>query len=365
MTDVDKKIKIKIVKLGKRWGNVVAIDDMNLEVEEGEFITLLGPSGCGKTTTLRSIAGLEEPTEGYIYIDGKLVFSRKDEVVVPPSKRKVGLIFQSYALWPHMTVFENIAFGLKMKKLPKSQIERMVMQVLQDVRLNGLENRYPQELSGGQQQRVAIARMIINRPEIFLMDEPLSNLDARLRLEMRTELKELHQKAGATTVYVTHDQVEAMTMSTKVCIMKDGVIHQVGDPEEVYRKPADLFVAEFISNPKMNFFEGKVMRNNGIAIVHAGGFELKVDSELIGSRETVTVAIRPEDFIISDDGVAYNVDTQLPAGSSKIVMASNEKDRIALLFEGSFKIDPGARLRLKVKDELFNLFDKVSGKRIF
>lgn len=161
----DRKTKIKIVNLSKRWGNVVAIDSMNLDIEEGEFITLLGPSGCGKTTTLRSIAGLEEPSEGYIYIDGKLVFSKKDEIVVPSSKRKVGLIFQSYALWPHMTVFENIAFGLKMKKLPKDQIKKMVMEVLHDVRLDGLENRYPQELSGGQQQRVAIARMIINRPK--------------------------------------------------------------------------------------------------------------------------------------------------------------------------------------------------------
>ncbi len=365
MEKSEKSKKIVIENLVKRWGEVTAIDNMNLTIEEGDFLTLLGPSGCGKTTTLRSIAGLEEPTDGRIFIDEKLVFSKKDEIFVPPAKRKLGLIFQSYALWPHMTVFENIAFGLKIKKLPKDEIRKLVMESLRDVHLEGLEDRYPQELSGGQQQRVAIARMIINRPDIYLMDEPLSNLDARLRLEMRSELKELHYKAGATTIYVTHDQVEAMTMSTKICIMKDGVIRQVGDPETIYRKPADLFVAEFISNPKMNFFDGKVTYNSGRAVIVGGGFEFIVPADVVGDRKIVRVAVRPEDFDIVDSGVEYCVVTQLPAGSSKIVVAEREGERVALMFEGSFRVDSGDKLRLKVKKELFNLFDMETGLRIF
>ncbi len=360
-----KTAKIKIENLTKRWGNVEAIKNMNLTIEEGDFITLLGPSGCGKTTTLRSIAGLEEPSGGRIYLDGKLVFSKEEEISIPPSRRNLGLVFQSYALWPHMTVFENIAFGLKIKKLPKNEIERMVLKTLSDMKLEGYENRYPQELSGGQQQRIAIARMIINRPDIYLMDEPLSNLDAKLRVDMRAELKELHQKSGATTVYVTHDQVEAMTMSTKICIMRDGRMHQVGSPEEVYRKPVDLFVADFISNPKMNFFEGRLISKGGNPVIEAAGFELKVDPRTVGNIETFTVAVRPEDFFITEKGVEYTVTNQLPAGSSTIVIVERGNDKISLLFEGHFKTATGSKIRLSVKEGLFNLFDKGTGKRIY
>lgn len=245
--------KIRIESLSKRWGEVRAVDNLSMEIEEGSFLTLLGPSGCGKTTTLRSMAGLEEPTDGKIYINDKLVFSKKEEIVVEPVKRGIGLIFQSYALWPHMTVFDNIAFGLVMKKLPKDEIKKTVDEMLMNVHLDNLGERYPNELSGGQQQRVAIARMLITKPDIFLMDEPLSNLDAKLRMGMRSEVKRLHQESGATTVYVTHDQEEAMTMSSHICVMKDGVIRQMDTPEMIYKKPADLFVADFISNPKMNF----------------------------------------------------------------------------------------------------------------
>ncbi|MCD6122078.1 MAG: ABC transporter ATP-binding protein [Spirochaetales bacterium] len=357
--------KIRIENLSKSWGKVTAIKDMNLAIEEGDFITLLGPSGCGKTTTLRSIAGLEEPTNGKIYLNGKLVFSKKEEIVVAPSKRNLGLVFQSYALWPHMTVFENIAFGLKIKKLPKDEIKRMVLSILRDVKLEGYQDRYPQELSGGQQQRIAIARMIINRPDIYLMDEPLSNLDAKLRVDMRAELKELHQRSGATTVYVTHDQVEAMTMSSRICIMKDGIIHQVGSPEEVYRKPVNLFVADFISNPKMNFFRGKVSSLNNKTVINAAGFKLKINPEVLGREENVMVAIRPEDFFITDNGVEYTIVNQLPAGSSSIVMVERGEDKISLLFEGHFKAVTGTKIRLGIKEDLFNLFNLKTGKRIY
>ncbi|MCF7914039.1 MAG: ABC transporter ATP-binding protein [Spirochaetaceae bacterium] len=355
--------KIRLEHITKRWGEVVAVDDLNLKIEKGDFITLLGPSGCGKTTTLRAIAGLDEPTEGKIFIDNKLIFSKKEEIIVEPSKRNLGLIFQSYALWPHMTVFQNIAFPLQMKKLPKPDIKKYVAQALKDVRLQGYKDRYPAELSGGQQQRIAIARMLINRPDIYLMDEPLSNLDARLRIEMRAELKQLHQKLEATTVYVTHDQVEAMTISSRVCVMNEGVIQQIGTPEDVYRRPANLFVARFISNPQMNFFDGTVKKENGKMVVEAGGFRLPVDEEKINGRDSVIVAVRPEDFYIADDGVEYHVDAQLPAGSSQIIMVSRPgEEQVALLFEGTFKNKDGEKMKLAVKPETYNIFDKETEK---
>lgn len=350
--------KIRLEGITKQWGDVVAVNNLDLQIERGDFLTLLGPSGCGKTTTLRSIAGLEEPNGGKIFINGKMVFSREDEIVVEPSKRNLGLIFQSYALWPHMTVFQNIAFPLQMKKMKKGEIKKQVAQALADVRLQGYAERYPAELSGGQQQRVAIARMLINRPEIFLMDEPLSNLDARLRIEMRAELKQLHQRLEATTVYVTHDQVEAMTISSRICVMNEGIIQQIGTPEEVYRRPANLFVARFISNPQMNFFEGQVVKEGGKTAVEAGGFRLPVEAETVGDRTELTVAVRPEDFRVSDKGVEYHIDAQLPAGSSKIIMVSKDGGSpVALLFDGTFKAITGDIIRLEVKPEAFNLFD--------
>lgn len=239
------------------------------------------------------------------------------------------------------------------------------MSVLKDMKLEGYEDRYPQELSGGQQQRIAIARMIVNRPDIYLMDEPLSNLDAKLRVDMRSELKELHQRSGATTVYVTHDQVEAMTMSTKICIMKEGVIQQVGTPEEVYRRPANLFVAEFISNPKMNFFDGPVISEDGNKYVDAGGIRLKIDPKVIKDRKSVKVAIRPEDFILTEKGIEYEVTSYLPAGSSSLVYAQRGGDKIAIMFDGSYKVNAGSRIRIDVKEELFNLYDIETGNRLF
>ncbi len=357
--------KIRIVNLCKRWRDVTAIDNMNLSIEEGDFITLLGPSGCGKTTTLRSIAGLEEPTSGELYLNNKLVFSKKEEIVVSPAKRNLGLVFQSYALWPHMTVFDNIAFGLRIKKLPKSEVKMKVLSVLKDMKLEGYEERYPQELSGGQQQRIAIARMIVNRPDIYLMDEPLSNLDAKLRVDMRSELKELHQRSGATTVYVTHDQVEAMTMSTKISIMKDGVIQQIGTPEEVYRRPANLFVAEFISNPKMNFFNAEVLSEGGNRFINAGGIKLNIKPGLIQNQSSVKAAIRPEDFIITDSGIEYEVTSYLPSGSTSLVYAKRGEDKIAIMLDGSYKAEAGDKIKVGIKKGLFNLYDIETGNKIF
>lgn len=359
------KVKIKVENLTKAWGKVKAVDNISLEIEEGSFLTLLGPSGCGKTTTLRALAGLEDPSLGKITINDKIVFSKKDEIVVDPVKRGIGLIFQSYALWPHMTVYDNIAFGLVMKKLPKDEIKKQVDQIIENVSLETLAERYPNELSGGQQQRVAIARMLITKPDIFLMDEPLSNLDAKLRMEMRSEVKRLHQESGATTVYVTHDQEEAMTMSTHICVMKDGVIRQMDSPEILYRKPADLFVADFISNPKMNFYDAEVLREDGKTSVSFAGIKIKTASDLIGDRTKVKVAVRPEDFIPDSNGGEFRVVTQLPTGPAQILNLENGSEEATMVSPDYIKVEPGETIRIGVKRDSYNIFDLETEKRIY
>ena len=359
------KVKIKVENLTKAWGKVKAVDNISMEIEEGSFLTLLGPSGCGKTTTLRALAGLEDPTLGKITINDQVVFSKKDEIVVDPVKRGIGLIFQSYALWPHMTVYDNIAFGLVMKKLPKDEVKKQVDQILKNVSLSTLAERYPNELSGGQQQRVAIARMLITKPDIFLMDEPLSNLDAKLRMEMRSEVKRLHQESGATTVYVTHDQEEAMTMSTHICVMKDGVIRQIDSPEILYRKPADLFVADFISNPKMNFYDADILHEDGKTFVAFAGIKINTDSELIGAREKVKVAVRPEDFILDSKGGEFRVVTQLPTGPAQILNLENGSDEATMVSPDYIKVNPGETIRIGIKDNTYNIFDLETEKRIY
>jgi len=360
-----EKVKIKIENLSKAWGSVKAIDNISMDIEDGSFLTLLGPSGCGKTTTLRAIAGLEEPTGGKIFIDGKLVYSKKDEIVVEPVKRNIGLIFQSYALWPHMTVIDNISFGLQMKKLPREDIKKRVTGILKDVHLDALGERFPNELSGGQQQRVAIARMLITKPGIFLMDEPLSNLDAKLRMGMRSEVKRLHQESGATTVYVTHDQEEAMTMSTHICVMKDGIIRQMDTPEMLYRKPADLFVADFISNPKMNFFSAAVLREDGKTFISFAGFKIKIDPAVAGDRKEVKVAVRPEDFILDQGGVDFKVITQLPTGPAQILNLERDDSIATMVSPDYIRVKPGEKIKIAIKDGVYNLFDTVTEKRIY
>ena len=242
----------------KSYGKEVVVKNLDLLVEPGEFLTILGPSGCGKTTTLRMIAGLEEPNQGNIKLDDKVVFSRNEGVVIPPEARNLGLIFQSYALWPHMTVEKNITLALKEQKISKDEIASRLANALDMVQLTGYAERYPSELSGGQQQRVAVARLIALRPTILLMDEPLSNLDAKLRTEMRASLKRLHRDLDATTVYVTHDQIEALTLSDRVIIMNEGQIMQEGSPYDIYHHPTNIFVAEFIGDPGINLFEGNI-----------------------------------------------------------------------------------------------------------
>ena len=245
--------KITLTHVSKRFDSFVAVDDLNMVIEDREFITLLGPSGCGKTTTLRMIAGLETPTEGRITIGDTVVFDSEAGINISPAKRDIGFLFQNYALWPHMTVYQNIAFGLENLKWGKAEIRERVDEMLAMLKIEEFEKRYPSELSGGQQQRVAIARTLAPEPKVLFMDEPLSNLDAKLRLEMRTELKRLHADTDSTFVYVTHDQLEAMTLATRICLIKTGVLQQYDPPLTVYNDPANLFVADFVGNPTMNF----------------------------------------------------------------------------------------------------------------
>jgi len=354
-------IGLTLRNVSKRFGEVVAIDGLNLDIEPGSFLTLLGPSGCGKTTALRCIAGLEEPDEGEIRIGDKVVFSSSEGLFVPPGQRGVGLVFQSYAVWPHMTVFENIAFGLELQKLPRTEIADRVAQSLADLKMDGMEGRYPHELSGGQQQRVAVARMLAARPDVFLMDEPLSNLDARLRTDMRSELKRLHHTVGATTVYVTHDQLEAMTMSSQIAVMCQGKLFQVGTPDEIYRQPANLFVADFVGSPKINLLEATVRTEDGQPRLDFGFFSISYPA--LPAIQEVVAAIRPEDIVLSlepvPDAVELVIYSVLPAGSELIVQA--QRDEVLLTIKETrrqINMDIDQPVWLRFDPDSINLYDK-------
>lgn len=260
--------EITLEHVTKRFDKFYAVDDLNLIIKDNAFVTLLGPSGCGKTTTLRMIAGLETPTSGKITIDGVTMFDSERGINIPANKRNVGFLFQNYALWPNMTVYKNISFGLENMKWPKEKIQKRVNEMLKMLQLEGYETRYPSELSGGQQQRVAIARTLATAPKVLFMDEPLSNLDAKLRIEMRSELQRLHFETGSTFIYVTHDQLEAMTLATKICLIQNGVLQQYDAPLDVYKKPTNLFAADFVGNPSINFIEatGKQTDDGSIAL---------------------------------------------------------------------------------------------------
>ena len=305
-------VKLEFQKLTKRFGEVTAVNNVSLSIEEGEFMAIVGPSGCGKTTLLRLIAGFLKPDSGRILIDGEEISSEQSMVL--PEKRNVTIVFQSYAIWPHKNVFGNVAFGLKLKKFSKSEITRKVKEVLKLVKLEGLENRYPAELSGGQQQRVSLARAIVVEPKILLLDEPLSNLDARLREGMRFELKELQQKMNITSVYVTHDQTEAMVIAGKIAIMNQGSIEQIGTGEEIYLEPATDFVASFVG--KTNLLSGKIVSLNKTSkralIEIRPGFALQVVTpnlpEIdISKNQNVYVSIRPEYIVINEERMEKSI----------------------------------------------------------
>ena len=350
----------------KRFGKFVAVDDLNLTIESNAFITLLGPSGCGKTTTLRMIAGLETPTEGMISIDGKVVFDADKGINLPPNKRDVGFLFQNYALWPHMTVYQNIAFGLENLKWDKKRIDARVKELLAMLRIEQFEKRYPSELSGGQQQRVAIARTLAPGPKVLFMDEPLSNLDAKLRMEMRTELKRLHRDTDSTFVYVTHDQLEAMTLSTRVCIMQNGLLQQYAPPLEMYNNPANLFVADFMGNPTMNFIDGTAEVNGATAQLTFGSlhgaFTAKEPISLTG--KDVVVGIRPEYIRISDEGTRRaTVYSTLPAGMETTVKLDVEGTMLTAVVFGDVDYPVDCPVKFDFSKTAI-LFDKAAGKNV-
>lgn len=312
--------KIIIRNLTKRYGEATALDNVSLEIEPGEFLVLLGPSGCGKTTLLRCLAGLETPDKGEIIIGDNVVFDNSKKINIAPGKRELGMVFQSYALWPHMTVYDNLKFGLDVLKAPKNEASDRLDKVLGDVGLSDLAGRYPSELSGGQQQRVALARLLVTQPNVFLMDEPLSNLDARLRMDMRVELKRFQAETGSTTVYVTHDQTEAMTMSTRVVVMKNGTIEQVSSPQKLYRHPKTTFVADFIGMPRINLI--KLTSTSTNSTFYCNG-DISIDLGWFPGVSEIIVGARPEDIILSGDrdapGEQYKITAILPNGPETIV----------------------------------------------
>ncbi|MDB5785029.1 ABC transporter ATP-binding protein [Caballeronia mineralivorans] len=300
----------------KVFGDTVSIPSLDLDIRDGEFVCLLGPSGCGKTTTLRMLAGLEQPTSGAIHIDGQEVHE------LPPAKRDIAMVFQSYALYPHLTVAENIVYPLKKRGVPKREWAAMLTHIAQLLQLEPLLARKPKQLSGGQQQRVALGRALIRKPKVFLLDEPLSNLDAKLRAHMRAELIELHQRIGTTTVYVTHDQLEAMTMSTRIAVMSGGVLQQFGTPDEIYYRPANQFVAGFIGTPAMSLIDGDLQRDDSGPVLRAGGLALRLPHSALraDAGHDIAIGIRPEDIVLGRGALSARVKVVEPTGHESIVL---------------------------------------------
>ena len=351
--------RVAMRSLNKKYDEVHAVIDVNLEIRDQEFVVLVGPSGCGKTTTLRMVAGLESITGGQISIDEKVVNE------LPPMDRDIAMVFQNYALYPHMTVYDNMAFGLKMRKFDKAEIKRRVDRAAAILDIGMLLTRKPRQLSGGQRQRVALGRAIVRDPKVFLFDEPLSNLDAKLRVAMRTEIKELHQRLKTTTVYVTHDQIEAMTMADKIVVMHDGIVEQIGTPLELYDRPANQFVAGFIGSPAMNFLKGKVKANGRAGFEGPNGVTLPLASAPASSDGRPAVyGVRPEHFTIADDGAEAEIVVVEPTGSETQVFAKLGGEQVVAVFRERHQFNPGDKVKLKPNPSLVHLFDEATGKRL-
>ncbi len=345
----------------------MAVDGISMKIEEGSFTAFLGPSGCGKTTMLRMIAGLEDPDSGEIWVGNEMVFSSSQMINVSAKNRKMGLVFQSYALWPHMTVFDNVAYGLKIKKVPRQKIKNKVDAILSMMKMQKLKDRYPSQLSGGQQQRVAISRMLIIEPKILLMDEPLSNLDARLRMEMRTELKRLHRDTGITIIYVTHDQIEAFSLSTHVAVMNQGRIQQFDLPENIYDRPQTLFVAGFIGIPFVNLLPGKVVvSGENQKIKMEGDYNLTFTvGPIPKDGQEVVVAIRPEDITIHrekiKDEVEFLIDDSFHAGSDLFLHLTRKNSPLLTSVNRNFYLRRGDKVYVAFNSSFINIYDRETG----
>lgn len=360
--------EIKIENVTKRFGDFVAVDNASLTVADKEFVVLLGPSGCGKTTLLRAIAGLGMPEEGRISIGGR------DITYLPPRERNISMVFQSYAIFPHMTVYDNIAFGLKMRKVDAQETDRRVRQSAEMLHIEQFLDRFPNKMSGGQRQRVAVARAIAMQAQVLLMDEPLSNLDALLRLEMRAELKQLLNELEVTTIYVTHDQIEALSMGDRIAVMKAGIIQQVDQPSTVYDKPANDFVAGFIGNPPMNFIGGTMRRDNGQVILRIADFTVCPTSEMqpvlqsYGDQEMI-IGIRAENMETlrtpADDAMKVTVQVVEPLGSQNLLTVRIGDDLIKVATHPTFQIEPGDDVWLRFPADKIRWIDRQSGQVLY
>lgn len=357
-----EQARVKLEQVCKKFGKAgEVISDFNLEVYDNEFLVMVGPSGCGKSTILRLIAGLEELTAGNIYIAGELVND------MPPQKRNVAMVFQNYALYPHMNVYDNLAFSLRMKKLPRDEIRKKVNEAAGILNIEQHLKRFPRVLSGGERQRVALGRAMVREPKVFLMDEPLSNLDAQLRTHMRGEILNLHQRLSTTFIYVTHDQVEAMTMGSRIVVIRDGRIQQVARPQEIFERPANMFVAGFIGNPPMNLVESRLERNGGDYLLDFKGYKClftpgqcaDLGERGVGSRQVVA-GYRPEDVHIAGDGeeaIPCQVVFSELTGSEVYLQLQAADIRVVARVQASLGIRPKQNLRIKIAAEKVHLFD--------
>ncbi|NIS59474.1 MAG: sn-glycerol-3-phosphate ABC transporter ATP-binding protein UgpC [Proteobacteria bacterium] len=353
--------EVRLENISKHFDEVIAVDDINLSIKDREFVVLVGPSGCGKTTTLRMIAGLETITKGNIYIGDRLInkLSAKD--------RNIAMVFQNYALYPHMSVYQNLAFGLEQRRAPKEEIKRRVKEAAEILGIGDLLDRRPKQLSGGQRQRVAVGRAIVRKPEVFLFDEPLSNLDAKLRVQTRVELKKLHERLATTIVYVTHDQVEAMTMGDRIVVMKDGVIQQVGSPLDLYNAPANKFVAGFIGSPSMNFFEAELVRSGELLSLQTDSFRIDLSPQKAAltegySEKKVIVGIRPEDLLESREHVTgktiqTTVEVVEPIGSEIYINVIAGEVPLTASVDRKAQVKPHQDFILEPSLDYLHLFD--------
>ncbi|MCD6420428.1 MAG: ABC transporter ATP-binding protein [Synergistetes bacterium] len=351
-------VKVTLQEVTKRFGKTTAVNRISVEIEKGEFIVLLGPSGCGKTTLLRCISGLEKVTEG------RILFNEGDVTNLPPKDRNISMVFQNYAVWPHLKVKDNIGFPLKIKKKPTQEIETKVKWASEMLGITELLDRYPHQLSGGQRQRVAVARAIVMEPEVLLMDEPLSNLDALLRVKMRSEIKKLQESLKVTTIYVTHDQVEAMTMGDRIAVLKDGKLQQIGGSNEIYHKPTNLFVAGFIGSPQMNFINVEVKEEENILIVATSGLEIPLPPAIPIKKSEYILGIRPEDIHIKElpnstrvTGEIYFVEA---LRSDTVLHVNTDFGKLVVKIPGDFDAKEGENISLYIDNSKIHLFEKES-----
>ncbi len=351
--------QVTIRDLQKSYGATAVIHGVDVDIGDGQFVVLVGPSGCGKSTLLRMIAGLEEVTAGTIRIGDRVVNN------LPPSERDIAMVFQNYALYPHKTVASNMAFSLRMRRMDKAEIKARVDRAAEILGLTEYLDRYPRALSGGQRQRVAMGRAIVRDPQVFLFDEPLSNLDAKLRVQMRSEIRELHQRLATTTVYVTHDQIEAMTMADKIVVMQAGRIEQVGSPLELYDTPVNIFVAGFIGSPSMNFFDGVVRGTGADQSIEIAGAVLPLPGHKgLRDGQKVTLGVRPEHLELADDGLSLKVAVVEPTGSETHVICRMQDRDVTAVFRERHAFKPGQAIHLRPTADAIHLFDGQSGARL-